>query len=74
MKKLSIVIILLFFSTISVAQTLSLDSCKTLALENNKRLKEVRLNVKASEHVKKSAFTNYFPKVDAGAFVMKANK
>ena len=56
------------------AQILCLDSCKIYALENNKRLKEARMQIEASEEVKKNAFTNYFPKVDAGAIAMKSSK
>ncbi len=45
---------------------LSLDSCKLLALENNYRIKEAASEVSQSEQLKKSAFTSYFPKVNAG--------
>lgn len=45
---------------------LSLDSCKILALGNNYRIKEAASEVTQSEQVRKSAFTNYFPKVNAG--------
>ena len=56
------------------AQTLSLDSCKIYALENNKILKEAQLKLDASKEVKKNAFTNYFPEVSAGAIAMKSSK
>ncbi|MBK9389281.1 MAG: TolC family protein [Bacteroidetes bacterium] len=45
---------------------LSLDSCKILAMSNNYRIKEAANEVTQSEEVKKSAFTSYFPKVNAG--------
>ena len=54
------------------AQTLSLDSCKTLALRNNKKIIEANYEIQASTEVKKNAFTNYFPKVSANAFSMKS--
>ncbi|HEY9222071.1 MAG TPA: TolC family protein [Lutibacter sp.] len=74
MKKLSIVITLLFFSSSLIAQSLTLDSCKVLALENNKRLKESKLKVEASEKVKKDAFTKYFPTVSTSGFAFKSSK
>ncbi len=55
------------------AQSLSLDSCKVSALEHNRRIKEARLKVDEAEQVKKNAYTNYFPKVNAQVFTMKAN-
>lgn len=75
MKKYIIFIIVMGYSNlVTNAQTLPLDSCKSYAIENNKRIKEARLNLEATEQVKKNAFTNYFPKVNAGGVAMKANK
>lgn len=62
------------FSLGSFAQSLSLDSCKALALENNKKLYEANLKYKAAEQVKKNAVTNYFPVVDAAGFAVKADR
>ena len=61
------------FSWGSFAQTLSLDSCKSFALENNKSYKTAELGLNAANKTKQNAFTNYFPKVEAGAFTMVAN-
>jgi outer membrane protein TolC len=75
MKRYIIILVLisgLYFPLKS--QTLSLDSCKIYALKNNKRLREAQLKLDASKEVKKNAFTNYFPKVDAGATAMKSSK
>lgn len=72
-----IIILSVLFITISfagIAQTLTLDSCKVYALENNLRIRKVRMELEASQEVKKNAFTNYFPVVNAGAVAMKANK
>ena len=55
------------------AQGLSLDSCKQLALANNKKIKQADLVVKASEEQRKSAFTEYFPKVSASNYAMKSS-
>ena len=74
MKKLNIVVILLFISVTSFSQTLSLYECKELALENNKVLKESQLKLDASEKIKKNAFTKYFPTVSASATAFKSSK
>lgn len=57
----------------SNGQELSLDSCKASAISNNISLKNAQLELEAAEKVKQNAFTNYFPKVDAGAFTMKSS-
>jgi outer membrane protein TolC len=49
------------------AQTLTLDSCKRLALQNNLTLKNAALDVAAAREVKKQAFTKYFPNVSVMA-------
>lgn len=54
------------------AQTISLDSCKQLALENNRKIKEAEMGVQAAEEQKKEAFTNYFPKVSATAVALRS--
>jgi len=55
----------------SKSQTLTLDSCKALAIENNYKLKSAASEVKQSEEVKKNAFTNYFPKVSASVAAIR---
>ena len=50
----------------SGAQTyLSLDSCKAMALRNNKQLNISRLSKEVAKNVRKAARTKYLPKVDA---------
>lgn len=49
----------------AVGQTLSLDSCRALALRNNKELKMSALKQEAAHWQRKSALTNYFPRVTA---------
>ena len=61
----------LLFST-SQAQMISLDSCKQLALQNNHKIKEAELQVRASEQQRKEVFTNFFPKVSAAAMVLRS--
>ena len=73
-NKIALTIIALAVGTSAWSQNLTLDSCKAYALENNHRVKEGRLELEASEQVKKGAFTHYFPTINAGAAAMKANK
>ena len=47
------------------AQTLSLDSCRALALRNNKQINVSKLKKDVACNLKKSARTQYLPKVDA---------
>ncbi|AMC11602.1 hypothetical protein Lupro_10140 [Lutibacter profundi] len=55
------------------AQNIKLDSAKVLSLENNKRIKDALFKLKASEKVKESAFTNFFPKVEASGFALRSS-
>ncbi len=54
------------------AQTISLDSCKQLALQNNRKIKESELQVRASQQQKQEVFTNFFPKVSVAAFSLRS--
>ena len=47
------------------AQTLSLDSCRAMALRNNKQLNASKRKKDVAYNMKKSARTKYLPKVDA---------
>lgn len=47
------------------AQTLNLDSCRAMALRNNKQLNASKLKKDVAYNMKKSARTKYLPKVDA---------
>lgn len=74
MQKLIYITLFILMQVSVFAQVLSLDSCKSLALENNKKLKEAHLELAAAEQVKKEAFTHYFPKIDAAGAAMKSSK
>ena len=62
----TIIAIMLGCATMS-AQSLSLDSCKALALRNSAAVKNAALDVAAAQEVKKQAFTKYFPNVSVMA-------
>lgn len=51
--------------TVEAQRVLSLDSCRTMALQGNKQLASTRLGQELARDVKKSARTHYLPKVDA---------
>jgi outer membrane protein TolC len=73
MKKQVLIIMLAMLTMAASGQVLTLDSCLSLTLANNKKINEARLKVEQAEQVKKNAFTNYFPQVNAGFAAMKAN-
>lgn len=66
--------ILLFGGFISVsqinAQTVSLDSCRRMALRTNKTLKIAEEAVHGAEYTKKAATAAYLPAIDASATYM----
>ncbi len=51
----------------TVGVTLTLDSCLSLAKQNNKELLKARLDIQKAQQVKAQAFTKYFPQVKASA-------
>jgi multidrug efflux pump subunit AcrB len=51
------------FSVPAMGQSISLDSCKQLALINNRKIKGTVFDVKAAQEQRKSADTNFFPNV-----------
>lgn len=53
-------------------QTLTLEQCKQYALDNNYKIKNSDLEIFAAKEIEKEAFTNYFPKLTAGAIGMQA--
>lgn len=53
---------------------LSLDSCRNLAIQNNKELRIAQEKINAAHYNKKAAFTNYLPKFDIMATYMRTQK
>jgi outer membrane protein TolC len=76
MKKINyFLLIIVFCSTQSYAQkVLTLDESKQLALQNNSKSKNSKLETEASRQIRKSAFTNYFPSISAGGLMWSAQK
>ena len=53
---------------------LSLDSCRNLAIQNNKELRIAQEKINAAHYNRKAAFTNYLPKFDIMATYMRTQK
>lgn len=79
-KKTCLVAILsLFLCGKSAAQepatvVLSLDSCRTLAMDNNKELRMHSAEQQATYYERKAAFTKYLPRVSATGAYMHSSK
>ena len=72
-KKYFMIVVICSVITYLPAQTkYSLDNCKQMAIENNKKIKNSQLEINAAKEAKKGAFTNYFPSVSASGFGFKA--
>lgn len=75
MKRITSLLLLLGATLSSYAQqVLTLDSCRTLALANNKELRISQEKVNAAHYEKKAAFTNYLPKIDLTGGYMRTQK
>ena len=62
---LSFFIVHLSFTTAEAQQVLSLDSCRAMALRNNKQLGVAELKKDVAQNLRKSARTKYLPHVSA---------
>jgi outer membrane protein TolC len=60
--------------TAQAQETLSLERCREMALENNAKIQNARLSVEAAEQTGKETFTKYFPSVAATGAGFLANK
>lgn len=55
-------------------RVLTPDSCRILAVENNKELRMAGMEKQAAHYNRKSAFTNYLPKISATGIYMHTGK
>ncbi len=71
-RKLYILTAILFatFTNSHAQQTLSLEECRNLAIENNKKLKIASEQERKAHYEKKEAFMKYFPNFSASATYM----
>lgn len=75
-RNLTFLLLLLLGMHITTAspRVLGLDSCRLLAVENNKDLRKAGLDMEAAYYNHKSARTNYLPKVSATGIYMRTGK
>ena len=58
-------------ATVTLPGVMSLDSCRAMALTNNKQLMMARQRVKKAEYQHKEAFAAYLPAIDfAGGYLL----
>ena len=75
MKRVLSFILLFGLALSSYAQRiLNLDSCRALALSNNKELRIAQEKVNAAHYQQKAAFTNFLPKIDVTGSYMRTQK
>ena len=75
MKKIAAFILFIgVLDSISAQSTLTLDSCRALALSKNKELRISAEKITAAHYEKKAAFTNYLPKIAAIGTYMRTQK
>lgn len=54
-------------------RVLTLDECRSMALENNAAIRNARLGTRMAEATRREAFTKYFPEVSAAGFAFATN-
>lgn len=68
-------VVILFVFLLSIGnlfsqQSLTLEECRTLAIQNNKDLKISKEKIKVADNERKAAYTKYFPQLSAtGAYL-----
>lgn len=77
MKKINLFILVMMLLSINhvfAQRVLTLEESKQLALQNNSKSKNSKLETAASHQTRMSALTNYFPSVSAGGMMFEAQK
>lgn len=77
MKKIiSYILLITLFSMAQIfsQKVLTLEESKQLALQNNVKRKNSKLEIESSRQIRKSVFTNYFPSISAGSLMWSAQK
>lgn len=69
----SLISLTLLLSAPAAAQVYTLDACKQMALDNNARSRNTRLDIEAAREQKKEVFTKYFPSISATGAAFRAN-
>lgn len=76
MKRLLCIVFIISISLVQVsAETvLSLDSCRNMAIRNNKTIRIAEAKAKAASYDRKSAFASYFPTIDVSGGYLYSSK
>ena len=75
MKKLFVLCLLIIAGNNIIAQQVfTLDSCRNMAINNNKQIRIANEKIKAAGYERKSAFANYLPGIDATGMYMYNSK
>lgn len=74
MKKVVIIFALCMVANSAIAQPLTLERCKELALENNRTLQQRSLDMEIAQQQQREAFTHYLPEVSGTLTSFKGNK
>jgi len=69
-----LLIMLPIIGQVSAQKVLTLEESKQLALQNNAKSKNSRLEIEASKQVRASALTHYFPSISAGGLMFNSQK
>ncbi|GAB6281515.1 MAG: TolC family protein [Ignavibacterium sp.] len=69
-----LLITLFSINQIFAQRVLTLDESKHLALQNNAKSKNGKLEIEASRQIRKSVFTSYFPSISASGLMWNAQK
>jgi len=59
---------------IQLAKALTLEKCKELALANNAKMKNSRLEIEAADQIRRAARTKYYPNISAGTMSFRARE
>jgi outer membrane protein TolC len=59
---------------IASTRNLTIDECRTYAINNNIKLQNAKTSIEAANETSKESFTNYFPQISGSAFGYNANK
>ncbi|MDL2231129.1 TolC family protein [Porphyromonadaceae bacterium OttesenSCG-928-L07] len=74
LRRYILIILLLIGGSAWGQQTLSLQDCRNLAIQNNKKLKIADKELEASKDMKAEAFTKYLPSLDASGVYLRNQK
>lgn len=71
---ISILLLSLVSHPITAQTAYSLDDCERMAIKNNNRIKNGKLDIQAASQTRKEARTNYFPSVSGTGSYFNANR